>query len=52
MRSVDKTEAERLINEVHLGVCGPHMNGKMLARKILRMGFYWTTLEPDSVDFV
>ena len=22
-----------------------HMNGKMLARKILRMSFYWTTLE-------
>jgi hypothetical protein len=52
LRSVDETEAERLINEVHLGVCGPHMNGKMLARKILRMGFYWTTLEANCVDFV
>jgi hypothetical protein len=52
LRCVDEVEAERLINEVHLGVCGPHMNGKMLAKGILRMGFYWTTLEDDCVDFV
>jgi ribonuclease HI len=45
LRCVDEVEAERLINEVHLRACGPHMNGKMLARKILRMSFYWTTLE-------
>ena len=52
MRCVDEVEAERLINEVHLRACGPHMNGKMLARKILRMSFYWTMLEADCVDFV
>ena len=28
------------------------MNRKMLAKKILMMGFYWTTLEADCVDFV
>jgi hypothetical protein len=49
---VDEADTERLINEVHLGVCGPHMNRKMLAKKILMMGFYWTTLEADCVDFV
>uniref|UniRef100_A0A2N9H197 Uncharacterized protein n=2 Tax=Fagus sylvatica TaxID=28930 RepID=A0A2N9H197_FAGSY len=52
LRCVDEVEAERLINEVHLRACGPHMNGKMLARKILRMSFYWTTLEVDCVDFI
>ncbi|XP_058216757.1 uncharacterized protein LOC131327627 [Rhododendron vialii] len=30
-------EATRIMEEVHEGVCGPHMSGVMLARKILSM---------------
>ena len=32
-----KEEAEKVVEEVHQGICGPHMNGRMLAKKILRM---------------
>jgi hypothetical protein len=39
LRCVDKEEAERFIKEVHQGVCGPYMNGRMLAKKIVRLGF-------------
>ena len=28
------------------------MNGRMLAKKILRIGYYWNTMETDCVDFV
>ena len=28
------------------------MNGKMLAKKILRMGYYWTTMETNCINFV
>ena len=28
------------------------MNGRMLAKKILRIGYYWNTMETDYVDFV
>ena len=38
--------------EVHSGVCGPHMNGHFLAKKILRAGYYWLTMEWDSIRFV
>ena len=38
MRCVDEKEAELLMKEVHEGVCGPHMNGYMLTRKIMRQG--------------
>ncbi|XP_015081377.1 uncharacterized protein LOC107025005 [Solanum pennellii] len=34
----DAEEAEKIMNEVHAGVCGPHMNGYVLAKKILRTG--------------
>nr|XP_033517689.1 uncharacterized protein LOC117281944 [Nicotiana tomentosiformis] len=36
LRCVDAREAEKIMNEVHSGVCGPHMNGYVLAKKILR----------------
>nr|XP_016484544.1 PREDICTED: uncharacterized protein LOC107805079 [Nicotiana tabacum] len=40
LRCIDSGEAEKVMNEVHSGVCGPHMNGYVLAKKILRAGYY------------
>ena len=40
------------MTEVHSGVCGPHINGYVLAKKILRAGCYWLTMERDSIRFV
>nr|XP_009781782.1 PREDICTED: craniofacial development protein 2-like [Nicotiana sylvestris] len=40
------------MHEVHAGVCGPHMNGYVLAKKILRAGYYWITMEKDCFSFV
>ena len=34
---LDRASADRVMREVHVGVCGPHMGGHMLARKIMRM---------------
>ena len=47
-----KEKAERVVEEVHQWIYGPHMNGRMLAKKILRIGYYWNTMETDCVDFV
>ncbi|XP_070041356.1 uncharacterized protein [Nicotiana tomentosiformis] len=52
LRCVDAKEAEMIMNEVHSGVCGPHMNGYVLAKKILRAGYYWLTMERDCFCFV
>ncbi|XP_077244859.1 uncharacterized protein LOC143884896 isoform X2 [Tasmannia lanceolata] len=49
---VTEDQAEEILADIHEGVCGPHMNGKMLARKILRLGYYWPTLEADCHTFV
>ena len=37
LRSVDKNEAQKLIEAVHEGVCGVHMNRTILAKKIKRI---------------
>jgi hypothetical protein len=36
--------------KTHQGVCEPHMNGQMLTKKIVRLGFYWVTMEADCVE--
>ena len=40
------------MEKIHQEICGPHMNERMLAKKILRMGYYWNTIEIDCVDYV
>jgi len=52
LRCVDAAEAVRLIEQIHAGVCGTHMNGLTLARKVLRAGYFWMTMENDYCKFV
>ncbi|XP_070045636.1 uncharacterized protein [Nicotiana tomentosiformis] len=40
LRFIDAREADKIMNEVHSGTCGPHMNGYGLAKKILQAGYY------------
>ena len=44
---LDRAAANRVMREVHAGVCGPHMGGHMLERKIMRTGYFWLTMETD-----
>ncbi|XP_049375776.1 uncharacterized protein LOC125840854 [Solanum verrucosum] len=44
--------ASKLIEEIHGGTCGPHMNGFTLAKKTLRSGYFWMTMETDCIRFV
>ncbi|XP_031387172.1 uncharacterized protein LOC116200463 [Punica granatum] len=52
LRYIDIHEARRLMEEVHGGSCGPHINGLMLAKKLMRLGYYWSTMETDCVKHV
>ncbi|PKI49567.1 hypothetical protein CRG98_030041 [Punica granatum] len=52
LRCVDENEAQRLMEEVHEGNCGPHMNGLMLAKKLMRLGCFWSTMVTDCVKHV
>ncbi|XP_015159543.1 uncharacterized protein K02A2.6-like [Solanum tuberosum] len=52
LRCVDAAEATKLLEEVHAGVCGMHMNGFTLAKKISMEGYFWMTMENDCGRFV
>ncbi|XP_027168835.1 LOW QUALITY PROTEIN: uncharacterized protein LOC113768604 [Coffea eugenioides] len=41
LRCIDEDEAQYMMKEVHSGVCGPHMNGHLLAKKIMRTVAPW-----------
>ena len=49
---LDRVSADRVMREVHVGVCGPHMGGHMLTRKIMRTGYFFLTMETDCCQFV
>nr|XP_027122314.1 uncharacterized protein LOC113739284 [Coffea arabica] len=52
LRCIDEDETQYMMKEVHSGVCGSHMNGHLLAKKIMRTGYFWLTMERDCIDFV
>ena len=47
LRCVDAREAEQMLVKVHDGSFGTHANGYAMARKILKAGYYWLTMEND-----
>ena len=49
---LDHASADRVMREVHARVCGPHMGGHMLAHKIMRIDYFWLTMEIDCCQFV
>ncbi|XP_058099813.1 uncharacterized protein LOC131244184 [Magnolia sinica] len=52
LRCVDETETAQIMSEIHEGLCSPHMNRHMMAKKILRLYYYWLTMETDCYKHV
>ena len=52
LRCLEKTEAEKVLQELHDGPAGGHYAGDATAHKILRAGYYWPTLFKDSHSYV
>eukprot|EP00253_Pinus_taeda_P005312 PITA_05312 len=52
LRCLEKTEAEKVFQELHDGPAGGHYAGDATAHKILRAGYYWPTLFKESHSYV
>ncbi|KAA3477995.1 gag/pol polyprotein [Gossypium australe] len=46
-----RRKARKILEEVHEGVCGTLANGFTMARKIMRFGYYWSTMEGDCIKY-
>ncbi|XP_038678394.1 uncharacterized protein LOC119979838, partial [Tripterygium wilfordii] len=51
LRCVDMAEAKLIMEEIHEGICGTHSSGYAMARKIIRAGYYWLTMERDCISY-
>lgn len=45
LRCVDQYEANQLMKDIHQGSFDTHTNGYTMTKKILRVGYYWLTME-------
>ncbi|MGU5311739.1 hypothetical protein MAX14_22300, partial [Escherichia coli] len=52
LRCMDRHEAGLLMTEVHEGFFSTHSNGHAMAKKMLRAGYYWLTMESNCCMFV
>ena len=51
LRCVDFSEANGIVKEIHERVCGTHANGHRMAGQVIRVGYYWLTLERDCIQY-
>jgi ribonuclease HI len=51
LRCVDRHEADMLMQEVHEGSFGTNADGHAMAKKLLRAGYYWMTMESDCFKY-
>ena len=40
IRCVDANETKKIVHEIHEGVCGTHASGHVMAKQIMRAGYY------------
>lgn len=52
LRCVTEEEARLIMKEVHEGLCRSHIRGRALSGKILRVGYYWSSMLQDCARFV
>ena len=51
LKGIDEEKADYMMKKVHSDICGPHINGYLLVKKIMTIGYFWLTMEYDCVDF-
>lgn len=52
IRCLDPKQSEYVLQEVHFGSCGSRVGPRMLAKKIVRLGYYWPTMYHDAQELV
>ena len=52
LKCLNSRKAQEMIAEVHEGVCGSHQGAKTLSKRILRAGFWWPSIEEDTMKYV
>ena len=52
LRCLEKTEAHKMLQELHYGLADGNFGGDTTAHKIIHVGYYWPTLFKYAHDYV
>ncbi|KAK2422712.1 hypothetical protein QL285_033223 [Trifolium repens] len=52
LKCIEEDKVDYILREIHEGINAQHLGGRSLARKALRVGFYWPTMQQDSKEHV
>ncbi|XP_027903608.1 uncharacterized protein LOC114163499 [Vigna unguiculata] len=52
LKCVTADQAQYIIRELHEGICGYHFGTRTMTTRILRAGYFWSTMEADCHTFV
>ena len=52
LRYLTPDEANYVLREVHERVCGNHLGARSLVHKVIRVGYYWPTIQVDAQAYV
>ena len=52
LRCINEEEAKYILEEIHEGIYGDHASPRSLISKVIRMGYFWPTLQKDVKEFV
>ena len=52
LKCLGPTDADYTLREIHEGIYGDHLRGRLLAYKVIRQGYYWSMIQKDAADFI
>ncbi|XP_062146629.1 uncharacterized protein LOC133854408 [Alnus glutinosa] len=52
LKCLPTIEAKYILKVIHEGVCGSHSGGWMFAHKAIQAGYYWPSMNQDSMEMV
>ena len=41
-----------MLREVYEGICGNHVGAHSLTQKLIRVGYYWPTMQKDVQSYI
>ncbi|XP_027108821.1 uncharacterized protein [Coffea arabica] len=48
LRCITPEEDQRILQDIHKGLCGAHVGYRMLVKKALLLGYFWPTIRVDA----
>ena len=52
LKCVEEDEAKYILEEIHEGIYVDHIGPRSLVSRIIRIGYFWLTMQRDAREFV